>query len=98
MRAMIVAALVVSTGANASELEQLAKRGYGVLERTNVLGEFTGCDFGRHIPLTDGLQFVCSSYSYHYAYGPEVLVLKSVESGDLKVLIDGEEFEGALYR
>jgi hypothetical protein len=99
MKAMIAGiALVLSTAANASDLEKLAKEGYGVLEKTNVLGEFTGCDFGKRIPLMDGLQFVCSSYSYHYSYGAEVLVLKNVRSGAVKVLIDGQEFDGTLYR
>jgi hypothetical protein len=99
MRAMILGAvLVLSTAANASDLETLAKEGYGVFEKTSVLGEFTGCDFGKRIPLTDGLQFVCSGYNYHYSYGADVLVLKNVKSGAIKVLIDGQEFDGTLYR
>ena len=84
--------------ASASRLEQLARDGYGVAETTNVAGEFKGCDFGRRIPFNDGLVFVCSSYNYHYAYSPEVLILKSVRTGQFKVLIDGEEFDGDLYR
>ncbi len=61
-------------------------------------GEFNGCDFNRRVPLTNGLILVCSGYAYHYAYSPKVLILKNVRSGELKILIDGEEFDGTLYR
>jgi hypothetical protein len=97
------AAAVALTGllwvdAFSQDLEDLARDGYGVLMTTEVQGEFEGCEYGRRIPLDNGLVFVCSSYSYHYAYQPEVLILKSVQSGDVKVMIDGEEFDGTLYR
>ena len=103
MGAMSVVAVAVSmfplcSDALAQNLEELAREGYGVLMTTEVTGTFEGCEYGRGIPLDDGLIFVCSLYSYRYASQPEVLILKSVQSDDIKVLIDGEEFDGTLYR
>ena len=91
----LLTALGSITTASASELERRAKEGYGVLLQTNVVGEFKGCDFGRKIALTNGLQFLCSGYSYHYAYSPEVLILKNVRTGQIKTLIGDEEFDGS---
>ena len=82
----------------ASDLEDLARDGYAVVEETSVDGEFEGCAFDKRIPLSNGLLFVCSEYSYSYSYMPEVLVLKNVRSGDLKVIIDDDEYDGTLYR
>ncbi|OWK26306.1 hypothetical protein AJ87_03075 [Rhizobium yanglingense] len=79
-------------------LGNLARDGFGVLEDTSVTGEYQGCDYGRQIELMNGLIFQCTSYNYHYAYGPEVLILKNVKTGALKVLIDGDEADGTLYR
>ena len=96
-----IAALIVflSSGAlMASDLENAARSGYGAIEKTQVNGDYQGCDFNRQIPLMDGLIFQCMSYSYHYAFMPEVLILKHVTNGSLKVLIDGEEVTGTLYK
>jgi hypothetical protein len=82
----------------ASDLESLARNGYAVIDETRVEGEFEGCDFDKRIPLANGLIFVCSSYNYTYSYRPEVLILKNVKSGDIKVLIKGREYRGTLYR
>lgn len=80
----------------AADLEELCLDGYGVAERTRVRGDFEGCDFQREVPLVDGLTFVCDGYSYHYSYGAEVLILKNVKEGNLKVPIDRQEFSGHL--
>lgn len=100
MRAMTLAALwiLASLDARASDLEDLARDGYAVVEETQVDGEFEGCEFDRRIPLTNGLIFVCREYSYSYAYSPDVLILQNIRSGDLKVLIDEDEYEGELFR
>jgi hypothetical protein len=82
----------------ASDLEDLAEDGYAVIEKTQVDGEFEGCDFEKRVPLTNGLIFVCSEYSYSYAFMPDVLILKNVRGGDIKVIIDDEEYDGTLYR
>ena len=84
--------------AGASDLEDLARDGYAVFDETQVDGEFEGCDFDKRIPLTNGLVFVCSTYSYSYSFMPEVLILQHVRSGDIKVLIDEDEYDGTLYR
>lgn len=83
--------------ARASDLEDLAEDGFGVVEKTQVNGEFEGCDFDKRIPLVNGLVFVCTSYSYSYGYMPDVLILKSVRTGEIKILIDEEEYDGTLY-
>ena len=95
---LTVLLLSAASFARGSDLEDLARDGYGVVEETTVDGEFEGCDFDKRIPLTNGLSFVCSGYSYSYSYMPEVLILKHVTSGDIKVLIDDEEYDGTLYR
>ena len=92
----IVIALVGGGVAAASALEDLAKDGYAVIEKTSVDGEFEGCDFNKRIPFQDGIVFVCETYSYSYAYDPDVLILKNITSGDIKVLIDDEEYDGHL--
>lgn len=97
----VAAAFILSTvasAAGASDLEDLAKDGYAVIEETQVDGEFEGCDFDRRIKLINGLIFVCQTYSYSYAYMPDVLILKHIRTGDIKVLIDDDEYDGLLYR
>ncbi|SEI96167.1 hypothetical protein [Paraburkholderia diazotrophica] len=98
MLAIAGATLVVGIVAEASTLDRLARRGFGVVEETQVNGEFQGCESGRRIPFMDGLIFVCSGYSYHYSYSPEALILKSVRTGEIRVLIDDEEFDGTVYK
>jgi hypothetical protein len=61
-------------------------------------GEFKGCEFGKRIAFYDGLIFACETYSYHYAYGPDVMILKNVRTGSLKVIIDDDEYDGQLYQ
>jgi hypothetical protein len=80
------------------DLEDLAREGYAVVEETQVDGEFEGCEFDKRIPFMNGLIFVCSEYSYSYSYMPDVLILKHIRSGDLKVLVDDDEYDGTLYR
>ena len=89
---------VLPAGALASDLERLARDGYGVLDSTTVLGEFKGCNVGTKLPLTNGLIFVCARHHFDDVFEPELLLLKNVRTGETKVLIDGEEFEGAIVR
>lgn len=90
--------LALSTQARADDYEDIIKDGYGALEVTSVSGEFNGCDFDERIPLENGMVFVCGEYHYHYAYSPEVLILKNVRTGQVAVAIDGELYQGQLYR
>lgn len=90
--------LFLGATARASELENLARKGYGVIIETSVNGTFNGCEYGRQIPLQDGLIFVCQGYQYAYAYDPDVLILKNVRNGDIKIIIDDDEYDGQLVR
>lgn len=99
MRVSTLALLLIGNAvfARASDLEDLARDGYAVVEETQVDGDFEGCEFDKPIPLVNGLVFVCAEYSYSYGFMPEVLILKHIRSGDIKVLIDDQEYDGALY-
>ena len=95
---IIIMLLCCVSMTSATDLEDLCKQGYAVIEETQVDGDFEGCDFDKRIPLMNGLVFVCSTYNYSYAYMPDVLILKHVRNGDMKVIIDDEEYDGTLYR
>lgn len=89
----------VSFSALASDLEDLAKDGYAVIDETTVKGyDFEGCEYDKVIAFNNGLKFKCSEYSYHYSYNPEVYILKHAQYDSYKVIIDDEEFEGRLGR
>lgn len=95
----ILLCCMLSFGAVASDLEDLAKAGYAVIDETTVKGyDFEGCDYGRVIAFNNGLKLQCSEYKYHYSYNPDVYILKNARSNDYKVIIDDEEFEGRLGR
>ncbi len=95
---VLCACLVFSHNAKADDYEDMIKEGYGAIAVTSVSGTFNGCQFNEQIPLQNGMVFVCQTYHYHYAYNPEVLILKNVQTGQLGVSIDGELYEGQLYR
>jgi hypothetical protein len=88
----------LSAPAGATELESLARDGYGVLDSTTVLGEFKGCNVGSKLPLANGLLFVCSEHRFTNVFEPELLMLKNVRTGETKVLIDGDEYAGTIFR
>ncbi|MGP5531194.1 hypothetical protein ACTXMK_05240 [Psychrobacter celer] len=95
----ILACCFVSFSALASDLEDLAKDGYAVIDETTVKGyDFEGCEYDKVIAFNNGLKFKCSEYSYHYSYNPEVYILKHAQYDSYKVIIDDEEFEGRLGR
>ncbi len=52
---------------------------------------FEGCQYGRKLIIDDQYIVVCTNYSYHYSYRPEVVVLSRGQS--LKLIIDNEEFD-----
>jgi|SRR5208283_5760160 len=93
---MFVLILIMPTIVEASDLQELAKQGYAVAEKTSVDGEFDGCVGDNKIPLTNKLVFECHTYNYAYSYRPEVLILQNIRTGDLKVFINGQEFSGKL--
>ena len=59
---------------------------------TYVKGSFNGCEYDKYIPLENGLFFKCQTYHYHYAYHPKVIIVGR------HVTIDGEKYDGTLYR
>ncbi|NZD54141.1 hypothetical protein [Rhizobium leguminosarum] len=97
-RAAVIAPLLLPSHAGASDLEDLALEGYAVAQKTQVDGDYEGCNYGKQIGLLNGLVFVCSTYHYHYAYMPRVLILQQLRTSDIKVIIDDDETAGTLYR
>jgi hypothetical protein len=68
----------------------------GSVTRTNVTDDFEGCEYDKYIPLDNGLVFQCRTYHYHYAYHPDVVIVSM--AGSYMVTIDGEQYDGTLYR
>ena len=69
----------------------------GSIITTQVTDEFEGCDFDKRYEFLNGLIFVCSTYSYSYSYMPEVKII-TIEGRLPVVFIDGEKYDGTLYR
>ena len=48
----------------------------GFIDKDGRRGDdFEGCDYGRKLIIDDQYMVACSSYIYHYAYRPDVVVL-----------------------
>jgi hypothetical protein len=63
---------------DASNLRELL--GYTVVACTNAAGELEGADFDKLVKLDNGMVFEFHTYSYFYAYRPDVVVFsKTVE-------------------
>jgi hypothetical protein len=90
--------LFVPSVAGANDLDKLARQGFAVVEQTWVDGDYEGCEFNRILPFEDGLALRCTSYSYHYSYHPEVLIMQHFTSKAVRVLIDDEEVTGTVVR
>ena len=69
----------------------------GTMITTNVVEEFEGCDFDRQYALDNGLIFVCQTYSYSYAYRPQVQIAIP-ENGTPVVIIKGKVYRGQIFR
>lgn len=95
---MLLLLAIMPTAAESADLEQLSREGYAVVEETRVDGTFEGCDYDKIIPFVNRLLFQCRTYSYSYSYRPEVLILQHIRNGDLKVIINGREYYGQLYK
>jgi hypothetical protein len=100
VRKVLLAAALFGLGqkCHANPFERLSKQGYAVVEQTTVNGEFNGCEWNRRIPLSNGMVFVCETYLYHYGYMPTVYILSSIRGLPPKVIIDGQHFDGSLWR
>ena len=82
--------------ASAERLSNLVASGWSIALKETVSDTFNGCDYDTPVPIDRGYIFICSEYSYHYAYRPEFLVL--VRGSQTKYVIDGEVFDGELYK
>jgi hypothetical protein len=71
---------------DASQFNELM--GYTVVACTNATGELEGADFDKIVKLDDGMIFEFRTYSYFYAYHPDVVVFaKTVEHGGKSVTL-----------
>jgi hypothetical protein len=52
---------------------------------------FEGCEFGRVIIFTDGTFLRCVSYSYHYSYRPDAIIL--ARGSTFVMIVDDEAFD-----
>lgn len=53
--------------------------------------DFEGCEYGRRLIIDYRYQVTCTTYSYHYAYHPDIVILSN---GSSKVAcIDGDTFD-----
>lgn len=43
--------------------------------KSQIDGDFEGCDFNKVYPLLNGLILVCQEYNHSYSYMPEVVVI-----------------------
>jgi hypothetical protein len=82
----------------AIDWEDLCKEGYAVITKTSISGEFNGCDYDKHYKLSNGMTFKCDSYDYSYSYSPDFYVLKNIKYGNIKYIINGDEYSGTLYK
>ena len=60
-------------------------------DKGNEKDEFSGCEYGRRLIVDYRYQVTCSTYSYHYAYRPDIVILSNGSSK--KACIDGEIFD-----
>lgn len=94
----IIIVIFTTLAANAyGDWENLCKAGYGVIQKTSIYGQFDGCTYNKVWHLTNGLLFQCQEYKYMYYYNPQVYILAN-PYGNLKVIIENNEFKGTLYR
>ncbi|MBY4945398.1 hypothetical protein K6V92_02010 [Cupriavidus respiraculi] len=97
--ALLAAALLATpTDAVPADWERLAKDGYGAVAKTRVEGKFHGCERDQHIPLKNGMVFVCRTHEASSSRNPEVYIMEHVRTGKLKVVIDDDEYKGELRR
>lgn len=76
VRALLAIAVLLCTSCagaiDASNFRELV--GYTVAECTNAAGELEGADFDKLVKLDNGMIFEFHTYSYFYAYRPDVVI------------------------
>ena len=91
---------VIASGRDVIVIGDEKVNGYindGSVYKTNISDDFEGCDFYRLYALDNGLLFQCHTYYYHYAYRPDVEIFV-IKGRPPVILIDGDEYEGTLFR
>ena len=76
-------------------VDDLVANGFTVLKDTKIVGDFDGCDYGRQVPLAAGGTFTCSGFGYMHARDPKVVVLKSADGRQYKLVVGQAVFDGA---
>ena len=96
-------AVLSSTSANADLTNELSHYiGYTIIADKTVKGwvskdgteaeeNFKGCKYGTKIVFTDNTYLTCATYSYHYAYRPEAIILYNGSS--YIMIVDSEAFD-----
>jgi hypothetical protein len=75
-------------------VDDLMASGFVVVKDTKVVGDFDGCDYGREVPLASGGAFTCSGFGYMHARNPKVVVLKSSDGRQYKLVVGNAVFDG----
>jgi hypothetical protein len=76
-------------------VDDLVASGFTVVKDTKIVGDFDGCDHGRQVPLATGGTFTCSGFGYMHARDPKVVVLKSPDGRQYKLVVGQAVFDGA---
>jgi hypothetical protein len=76
-------------------VDDLMASGFTVVKDTKVVGEFNGCDHGRKVPLANGGTFTCNGFGYMHSRDPKVVVLKSPDGRQYKLVVGQAVFDGA---
>ena len=91
--------LVTAIGRDVVSIGNERVTGYlhdGGIVRTQIQGEFTGCDANKSYKLAIGVTFVCNYYyEYDYDNDPKVEII-GIKGRPVKVYIKGKEFYGSL--
>ena len=103
MRILLFATLLwCSSSSLASDLSSYV--GYTIIYSGTVTGyidedgnrqdDFEGCEYGRRLIIDEQFQITCATYSYSYAYWPEVVILQN--DSFAIAIIDGDVYDVSL--
>ena len=93
-------ALIGAPSAQAAEsLNDFVTNGYRVISRTEVVGNFRGCERNRTVRFRDNSVFSCNAFKPHIAYSPSAVILQTRDvPAKYAVLIDGQAYTGVFTR
>jgi hypothetical protein len=70
--AIVISCIPSAKAIDASQFDELV--GYTVVACTHAIGELEGADFDKLVKLDNGMIFDFHTYSYFYAYRPDVVI------------------------